>query len=87
MTSKQVSRGCRRFRSLLSAPFPVPGLPFWASVKEDMPSPFETRRQTVGYYPRGDGVPFSEEKCTGNRGGIYKDRPGSRGGTGAVIAI
>ena len=33
--------------------FPLPELPGWASVVEDVPSPSGTRYLRVGWYPRG----------------------------------
>ena len=41
-------------------PFPLPILPGWASVGEDVPSLRGTRCGRVGWYPRG--FPFTEKK-------------------------
>ena len=49
-------------RTLLPAldPLSLPGLPGWASVGEDVPSPIGTRCPQGGVVPKG-GFPFSEE--------------------------
>jgi hypothetical protein len=44
-------------------PFPLPGLPGWALVGEDVASPAWTRCHRVRWYRKG--LPFSEEKGRG----------------------
>jgi hypothetical protein len=47
--------------------FPLPGLPGWASVGEDVPSPVETRCPRVGWYPKKTTP--SLKRRGGNNGG------------------
>jgi hypothetical protein len=58
--------------------FPLPGLPGWASVGEDVPSATRNRCPRVGWYPRGAPLVLRE----GERavvGGIWMGGTGRRG--------
>ena len=55
------SRDCLHLCSFTLDPLPPHGLPGWASVEENVPSPAGTRCPRVGRYPRG-GSPFFDDK-------------------------